>query len=108
MFPLVCVSMYRGMRCCAGNGSAAVAEVAAHDDATSSSNDQPASSASESPSPVAVNLTPDLLSASWPVFTPDGQALVFLSSEAAARSGVHSATVAMYKLPWSDKVSCVI
>lgn len=45
-------------------------------------------------------LTPGLLSALCPRFRPDGQLLLFLSHEAAARSGVHCATAALHTLPW--------
>ena len=45
-------------------------------------------------------LTPGLLSALCPRFRPDGKLLLFLSHEAAARSGVHCATAALYTLPW--------
>lgn len=48
----------------------------------------------------AVCLTPGLLSATSPRFSPDGKLLVFLSHEAAAVSGVHNATAALLTLPW--------
>ena len=47
-------------------------------------------------------LTPALTSALSPRFAPDGASLVFLSHEAAARSGVHCATAALLRLPWKD------
>lgn len=48
----------------------------------------------------AVCLTPGLLSATSPRFSPDGKLLVFLSHEAAAVSGVHNATAELLTLPW--------
>lgn len=48
----------------------------------------------------AVKLTGSLLSGMWPKFSPDGSKLVFLSHEAAARSGVHSATASLHTLSW--------
>jgi acylaminoacyl-peptidase len=50
--------------------------------------------------PEAVRLAGELLSAATPVFTPDGQQLVFISHQAAASSGVHNATAALHSLPW--------
>ncbi|KIY93010.1 hypothetical protein MNEG_14953 [Monoraphidium neglectum] len=41
-----------------------------------------------------------LLSAFAPVFSPEGGRLVFLSQDAAARSGVHSGTVSLHSLGW--------
>lgn len=48
----------------------------------------------------AVNLSPGLLSAGTPLFTPDGSQLLLLSHEAAATSGVHNATAALLALDW--------
>lgn len=45
-------------------------------------------------------LTPDMMSAACPRFSPDGRTLLFMSHEAAARSGVHSATSALHTLDW--------
>lgn len=53
-----------------------------------------------SPLPVSHPLVPSLMSATSPCFTPKGDALLFISYEAAARTGVHSATAALYKMGW--------
>lgn len=45
-------------------------------------------------------LTPGLSSALCPRFSPAGDTLLFLSHEAAAASGVHSATAALHTLSW--------
>ncbi|KAF8057927.1 Serine/threonine-protein phosphatase PP1 isozyme 1 [Scenedesmus sp. PABB004] len=59
-----------------------------------------------------VALTPGLLSALSPVFSPCGTALLFISQDAAAASGVHAATSALYSLPWpaaqAAKPHCVL
>jgi acylaminoacyl-peptidase len=52
--------------------------------------------------PSAVPLSAPLLSAFAPVFSPDGRLLVFLSQEAAARSGVHSATASLHSIEWRE------
>ncbi len=59
-----------------------------------------AGAAAAPPAAPAVNLTPQLLSSATPLFSPDGSQLLFLSHEAAAESGTHSATVALLSLPW--------
>jgi hypothetical protein len=51
-----------------------------------------------------VPLTQSLMSGLSPVFTPDGSQLLFISQEAAAASGVHAATSALYGLAWSGQV----
>jgi len=49
----------------------------------------------------AVSLSRSFLgSAISPTFTPDGAHLLFLSMDAAVRSGTHSAAAALYRLPW--------
>jgi acylaminoacyl-peptidase len=58
--------------------------------------------------PTAARLCPELLSAATPVFSPDGQQLLFLSHEAAARSGVHNATAALHSLPWPQVGSMLV
>ena len=61
--------------------------------------------------PESRRLTPDLLSALCPRFRPDGKLLLFLSHEAAARSGVHCATAALHTLPWpppGTPPSCIL
>jgi hypothetical protein len=45
-------------------------------------------------------LTPGLLSALCPRFSPNGRLLLFMSHDAAARSGVHCATAALHTLMW--------
>jgi hypothetical protein len=59
-----------------------------------------AAAAAEAPAPVAAKLSGKLLSAFAPVFSPDGRLLVFLSQDAAARSGVHSGTAALHAIDW--------
>ncbi|GBF91528.1 hypothetical protein Rsub_04268 [Raphidocelis subcapitata] len=71
----------------AGDGEADAAAAAA---AASAADDEPS----------AVPLSAPLLSAFAPVFSPDGRLLVFLSQDAAARSGVHSATASMHSIEW--------
>jgi hypothetical protein len=55
-----------------------------------------------------VPLTQSLMSGLSPVFTPDGSQLLFISQEAAAASGVHAATSALYSLAWSGQVCTVV
>lgn len=52
--------------------------------------------------PQAQLLTPDLLSVASAKFSPTGDKLVFLSHDAAARSGVHCATAKLMCIPWSS------
>jgi acylaminoacyl-peptidase len=52
------------------------------------------------PPPPATRLASELLSAFAPVFSLDGGRLVFLSQDAAARSGVHSGTASLHTLAW--------
>lgn len=49
----------------------------------------------------AIKLSGSLLSAFAPVFAPNGGLLVFLSQDAAARSGVHSGTCSLHTLRWA-------
>jgi hypothetical protein len=56
---------------------------------------------------VTVPLTQSLMSGLSPVFTPDGSQLLFISQEAAAVSGVHAATSALYGLAWTGQVGTV-
>lgn len=51
--------------------------------------------------PQAMCLTEGLLSAMSPKFSPIGDKLIFLSHEAAATSGVHSATAALKSMQWT-------
>uniref|UniRef100_A0A383VD43 acylaminoacyl-peptidase n=1 Tax=Tetradesmus obliquus TaxID=3088 RepID=A0A383VD43_TETOB len=76
---------------------------------------QPAADGAAAAADVAtVPLTASLLSGLSPVFTPDGSQLLFISQEAAAASGVHAATSALYSLAWngqpspSQKPHCII
>jgi acylaminoacyl-peptidase len=62
----------------------------------------PAAAAAEDGSTVL--LTASLMSGLSPVFLPDGSQLLFISQEAAAASGVHAATSALYSLAWDGKV----
>lgn len=49
----------------------------------------------------ATCLTEGLLSAMSPKFSPRGDKLIFLSHDAAASSGVHSATAALKSIQWT-------
>uniref|UniRef100_A0A6V7QSZ4 Acylamino-acid-releasing enzyme n=1 Tax=Ananas comosus var. bracteatus TaxID=296719 RepID=A0A6V7QSZ4_ANACO len=51
-------------------------------------------------SAAAVKLTHGLSSAFFPVFSPDGKYLVFLSAKSAVDSGAHSATNSLHKIDW--------
>lgn len=46
------------------------------------------------------SLTPGLLSAASPRFSPDGRTLLFMSHEAAAATGVHAATASLHAIDW--------
>ena len=59
-------------------------------------------------SPQAQCLTEGLLSAMSPKFSPSGDRLVFLSHDAAASSGVHSATAALKSIHWSSGDCCIL
>eukprot|EP00879_Flechtneria_rotunda_P013504 GHRR01014100.1.p1 GENE.GHRR01014100.1~~GHRR01014100.1.p1 ORF type:complete len:881 (+),score=271.51 GHRR01014100.1:318-2645(+) len=54
-----------------------------------------------------VQLTAGLLSALSPIFSPEGNQLLFVSQEAAASSGVHAATSALYSLQWSGQPDAI-
>jgi len=54
----------------------------------------------EAAQPPASKLSGALLSAFAPVFSPDGRLLVFLSADAAARTGVHAGTTSLHSLAW--------
>ena len=45
-------------------------------------------------------VTPGLTSALCPRFSPNGRLLLFMSHDAAAKSGVHCATAALHTLVW--------
>ncbi|KAK2647146.1 hypothetical protein Ddye_022341 [Dipteronia dyeriana] len=47
-----------------------------------------------------VNLTPSISSAFFPLFSPDGKFLVFLSAKCSVDSGAHSATDSLHKIEW--------
>jgi hypothetical protein len=73
--------------------------------AAASGNEQQAAAAAAAAAAVAtVPLTGSLMSGLSPVFTPDGSQLLFILQEAAAASGVHAATSALYSLEWSGQV----
>ena len=52
-----------------------------------------------------IMLTPDIPSAFSPRFSPDGGTLVFLSTQAAVRTGVHSATSSIFAAPYAPNAS---
>lgn len=54
--------------------------------------------------PQAACLTEGLLSAMSPKFSPRGDKLIFLSHDAAASSGVHSATAALKSIQWTPGI----
>lgn len=64
-----------------------------------------AANGSDADPPAAIKLTPSCLSASSPLFSPDGSELLFLSHYTAASTGVHSATVSLSSLTWSAAVA---
>ncbi|KAK9901675.1 hypothetical protein WJX75_007946 [Coccomyxa subellipsoidea] len=59
----------------------------------------PASSSADQ-AEASKTLTSGMMSAACPKFSPEGRTLLFMSHEAAARSGVHSATSALHTLDW--------
>jgi len=73
-------------------------------DAQATASGKEAPQAAAEPAVAIVSLTKGLLSALSPVFTPDGTRLLFLSQDAAATSGVHAATSALYSLAWGEQV----
>jgi acylaminoacyl-peptidase len=52
------------------------------------------------PAASAVKLTEGISSALFPRFSPSGKLLVFLSSQAAVSSGVHTATSSLHSISW--------
>lgn len=54
--------------------------------------------------PCLQNLTRCVTSAFMPRFSPDGELLIFLSSQEAVRSGAHNSTNSLHCLPWPVKV----
>ncbi|GMH38642.1 hypothetical protein BSKO_06526 [Bryopsis sp. KO-2023] len=53
----------------------------------------------------SVCLTPSLLTAMGPRFSPNGSTLVFFSCDNAAKSGVHCASSTLHKLDWTQEVA---
>ncbi|KAG8658648.1 acylamino-acid-releasing enzyme isoform X2 [Manihot esculenta] len=47
-----------------------------------------------------LNLTQSISSAFYPLFSPDGRFLVFLSAKSSVDSGAHSATESLHKIDW--------
>ncbi|CAK9168519.1 unnamed protein product [Ilex paraguariensis] len=54
-----------------------------------------------------LNLTPNITSAFFPCFSPDGKFLVFLSAKSSVDSGAHSATDSLHRIDWpTDGKQC--
>eukprot|EP00803_Ostreobium_quekettii_P001674 evm.model.scf_2613.1 EVM.evm.TU.scf_2613.1 scf_2613:735-8179(-) len=50
----------------------------------------------------SVRLTPGMLAAVCPTFSPDGKSLIFLSHACAAETGVHAATAKLCRMDWPE------
>jgi hypothetical protein len=94
--PVVTATASTSAAAAAGSGGAGSS---ACDTAAAGANGKGSAPPAAAPTP----LTPGLLSALSPVFTPDGSQLLFLSLDAAASSGVHMATSALHSLKWAAR-----